>query len=221
MQFKFLLVVGTILMIIVMLCIRRYYSIVRWKIVIASVLLTLSGVICARFMFWLETSRWGGVSFFGAIFFTPLLMMLMALSLKIPIGAMLDMCAPAECVMLAQLKINCFYDGCCGGRVLYTTESATVYFPSQIVEMVNALCLLVILLMCIKKRNYQNEVFPLYMILYGITRFILNLFRDTEPFVFGLPAGNFWSLISIAIGLVCIYTLRKQKNKLINDSNDN
>ena len=191
-------------MLIVMLYLRKYYRLAYWKIVITAVLLTVSGTIGTMLLFWIESGNWGGTSFYGAIFFVPVIMTVVAIILKIPAGAMLDLCAPAECIMLALMKLRCLYWGCCAGRVMFTLQDVPIRFPSQIVELVTIVCVMMALLQFIKKSRYIDQIYAWYLILYGATRFVLNLLRDTKPFVWILPAGNFWSLISITIGILVL-----------------
>lgn len=212
-DFVISLVVGTIAMAAVMLLPRRWWAgLPMWKTLLSAAVLTVLGVLGAKLMFLIESGFWAGTSFYGAMFFPPLFMVLLALLLRVPPLTLLDLCAPAECVMLALLKVLCLKNGCCGGRLLFTTASGgEIYFPSQIIELLNALVLMVMLLWLIRKGTWQGRIYPIYMLLYGITRFILNLLRDTKPFLLGLPAGNFWSLVAIVIALIWLRLAHPQK----------
>lgn len=212
-DFVISLVVGTIAMAAVMLLPRRWQAgLPVWKTLLSAAVLTVLGVLGAKLMFLIENGFWAGTSFYGAVFFPPLMMVLLALLLRVPPLTLLDLCAPAECVMLALLKMLCLKNGCCGGRLLLTTASGSeIYFPSQIVELLTALVLMVVLLRFIRKGTWQGRIYPIYMLLYGIARFILNLLRDTKPFLLGLPAGNFWSLVAIVIALIWLRLAHPQK----------
>ncbi len=205
--------VGAIAMMAVMLFPRLWQVwLPIWKTLLSAAVLTVLGVLGAKIMFLLESGFWAGASFYGAVFFPPLFMVLLALLLHVPPLDLLDLCAPAECVMLAILKIQCAVNGCCGGILLTTTaDGVYIRFPSQIVELLNALALMIVLLHFIHKGVWRGRIYPMYMLLYGITRFVFNLLRDTTPFLLGLPAGNFWSLISIMIALIWIYFAEHKK----------
>lgn len=206
--------IGTIAMLIVMLYLRKYYKIKLWKTIVSSVLLTFAGLFGAKLMFVVESGKWGGISFFGALFLTPLIMALVAIILRVPIGTMLDICAPAECIMLALLKVHCKISGCCSGRYLMTNKAGKeIYFPSQIVELIAILLVMIVLIMLIRNGKYCDKIYLWYMILYGVTRFILNCFRKTTPFILGLPAGHFWSIICVVIGAMIYFTIVKINNK--------
>lgn len=208
------LAIGTIAMLFVMILVRRHYVISDWKTVIASVLLTITGLLGATIMARIESGHWGGVSLYGAIFLAPIVMSFIALILRIKPLELLDMCAPAECVMLALLKIKCFIDGCCHGRLLCVLDDGTaIRFPSQIVEAGCNFMLMLILIVLIYKKKSPGKIYFYYMIIYGVLRFILNWFRDVKPFMLGLPAGNFWSLVSIIIGVLMVVILCRQEKK--------
>ena len=119
--------------------------------------------------------------------------------------------------MLVIMKIQCLMAGCCQGVVLYTTEGGTdVRFPSPIAEMINALILCIILLCFAKKLSNRGFIYPMYLIMYGGTRFILNIGREefflTDKF---LPMGSIWSIVAVILGIIWILALKKSRNKFL------
>ena len=195
------LLTGAAAMLAVMLAARKRYGVSALRCLAFSALLTVCGVAGAKVMFAIETGgASGGVSFFGAVFFPPAVMALAALIARTPVRTVLDLCAPAECVMLALLKVRCVIDGCCYGRLLYATQTVAIRFPSQIVELLASLVILAVLFRLMGREKWRGKLYPCYLLIYGGTRFVLNTLRDTEPFVWLLPAGHFWSLIAMAIG---------------------
>ena len=190
---------GTIGMLILMLLRRKAFPQIRiWKFPIISILLTLAGVSGAMLMFYIESGKFGGTSFFGAILFIPLLL-LPALLLRIRYSTLMDLCAPAECLMLAFMKVDCLVSDCCIGKYLPALE---IQFPSQIVEMLTILVIMLILLQQERSGNNKGKLYGYYLIFYGVTRFVLNWFRyGLTPFVWILPAGNFWSIVAVIAGI--------------------
>ena len=211
-KFLIFISIGTLSMIMPMLIMSAWYNIRKYKVLITTVMLTVCGVIGTYAWFWVETGRLGGRSFFGAVFIVPILFILVSKLLKIPYGDIMDLCAPAECVMLVLMKILCVIEGCCEGRVLFVSSNgAEVVFPSQIAELINALILSVILILLSKNEKRRGTIYVWYLLLYGITRFILNWFRaENDPFALGLTAGCFWSLCSI-VAAVSIFIFIKRK----------
>ena len=107
-SFGAFLVIGTVMMFITLRFAAKAYDInPLWKILITAVALLGTGVLGAFSMFWIESGRWGGRSFYGAVFLVPVLMFPVSKVLKIRYGDMMDICAPAGCIMSAILKVKC------------------------------------------------------------------------------------------------------------------
>jgi prolipoprotein diacylglyceryltransferase len=213
-KLAFYLAIGTIAM-FVPICIQSlWYKISLWKSAVIAVLLTVTGTVGTYIMFFVENQWWGGTSFFGAIFFVPIPFVLFSILLKVPYNNILDLCAPAECIMLAIMKVQCLVSGCCRGRFICSTSQGTdIYFPSQLMELINAFILVVLLMFIASKSKNKGTIYPKYLLLYGISRFILNFFRQefvtTEMFV---PFGTIWSIVAIIVGIVWLTVLKKYKN---------
>lgn len=190
-----------------------WYKIKLWKSVPIAVTLTVSGTIGTYLWFFIENHWIGGTSFYGAVFVVPIIFLLATKVFCIPYGELIDLCAPAECVMLAIMKVQCLVSGCCSGRELYVNaEGIPVYFPSQMAELVNALIICAVLMIMAYRKMSQGSVYPLYMLIYGITRFVLNTFRAHQAdFLFGMPPGHVWSLLSIVIGIIWLGVNQKKK----------
>jgi phosphatidylglycerol:prolipoprotein diacylglycerol transferase len=113
--------------------------------------------------------------------------------------------------MLAFMKIDCLVSNCCIGKHL---PSIGIQFPSQIVEMITILIGMLLLLQFERKGKFRGNLYACYLIFYGVTRFILNWFRyGVEPFALGLPAGNFWSIIAIILGIAWFIVMKNLNNR--------
>ena len=205
--------IGTIFMFIPILVQSISYKIKIWKSVIVAILLAITGTVSTYLMFLIENRFFGGISFYGAVFFVPLFFIPIALILKENYFLLTDLCAPAECAMLVIMKIQCLMAGCCRGVILYTNAEGTeVRFPSPIAEMINAIILCIALLILARKISNRGIIYPLYLILYGVSRFILNIGREeffiTEKF---LPMGSIWSIVAVIVGIIWIFVFKKHK----------
>lgn len=205
------LALGTCAMLIPMLPMSRQYRIASWKTLLSAVLLTITGTIGTYIWFIVENGYFAGRSFYGAVFLVPPVFFLLAKLLRVNSGELIDLCAPAECVMLTIMKYQCMRDGCCGGKVLCTTaQGMEVIFPSQIAEAAAALLIGVILLVMARNPKNRGTLFPWYMVIYGVSRFILNLFRAEDAvFLLGMTAGNVWSILSVILGLTWLILHKK------------
>lgn len=213
MRLIFVLIIGTLCMLGTMIFCNKWYNFSKKELILIAPILTATGFVSVKIMFYVENGKWDGLSFFGAVLLIPLWFLLISYVIKLPYAELVDICAPSICIMLALMKIECVISGCCRGKVLYETTMGKVRFPSQIVELVNALVIMVILIRVMNIGKQKGEIYAWFMILYGITRFIWNLFRETKGFIGLLPAGNFWAIISVFIGIFYIFMERKRKYK--------
>lgn len=202
----------------------RWYREKLWKSIFISLSIIITGLIGSRLWFFMENAEWGGLSFFGAVYFAPITFLLVARILRMPYVYSLDYCAVAGCLALGILKVDCLISGCCRGIVLYQKENGdAVRFPSQIIEFVVALILVVVLLFLSRKENNRGKIYPLTLVLYGLTRFVLNLFRDdwdrTKELGLLIPLGNIWALIAIIVGVLWLWCPWQKIDKTKKSSN--
>lgn len=210
MSFYAFLFMGMAAMVICMAYTGKCYGIPVYKSILAAVLLTAIGYCGATLMFYIESQGWTGRSLYGAIFLAPILMFPVSIMLKTPYKNLIDLCAPAECIMLMVLKVKCMLDGCCGGRT-FQFGNVSFVFPSQITEAVVFLVIGFVLFRIVLSKSQIGKVYPIFMVVYGTARFFLNLLRTTTPWIFGIAAGNVWSLVSVGVGLIVLLTLNKEK----------
>ena len=187
---------------------KQFPQVAIWKMVLLTLWLTITGVLGTMILAYIELGEFGGTSFYGAVFLVPILI-LPAMLMRITYKDILNLCAPAECAMLLVMRFDCLDKGCCFGRYLPALE---FQFPSQIAEMVVAITVMITLIQ-MHRKDRKVQLYPWYMILYGVCRFILQGFRygGTDPWMLGLSQGHFWSLIAVAIGTVWLLLCRSRK----------
>ena len=187
---------------------KQFPQVAIWKMVLLTLWLTITGVLGTMILAYIELGEFGGTSFYGAVFLVPILI-LPAMLMRITYKDILNLCAPAECAMLLVMRFDCLDKGCCFGRYLPALE---FQFPSQIAEMVVAITIMITLIQ-MHRKDRKVQLYPWYMILYGVCRFILQGFRygGTDPWVLGLSQGHFWSLIAVMIGTVWLLLSRARK----------
>ena len=197
---------------------RRKYGVSIPKIVVIVLTVAVSGVVGAMLMSFVENGRFGGISFYGSIFLVPLTFVLLAKPLKMPLGQLEDFAMASACLALVPVKAGCLLSGCCVGMVL-AREGDTVIarFPSPLAEMALGVAIFIFLLWAERSEKSRGLICPLFLFTYGLGRFILNFFRARLPaFVWFIPAGHFWSLISMAVGAALFfYVLRKRKREAV------
>ncbi len=208
------------LSIIIVLCVnflrKSRYEFSGSQIVLISLLEIFFGVLGTMLLYYIENGEWGGTSFFGAVLFLPLSFVPVSIFVTFSYQRCMDYIAPSGLAMFIINKLNCYIAGCCEGKNIgFSFDGKPIYFPSQITEMVSTAFIILLLLILEKRRNYQGIIYPLGMVIYGIVRFILNIFREewitTNMF---MPFGNIWALVTIILGgswLVFNHTKKKKK----------
>lgn len=68
-----------------------------------------------------------------------------------------------------------------------------------------------ILVFMIRFRRECGRIYTWLLILYGGTRFVLNYFRETTPFILNIPSGHVWSLVSVVVGFILLFALKEKK----------
>ena len=187
---------------------KQFPQVALWKMIVLTVWLTITGVLGTMILAYIESGKFGGTSFYGAVLMVPVLIM-PAMLMKITHKDILNLCAPAECAMLLIMRFDCLDKGCCFGKYL---PNLGFQFPSQITEMIVALAVMIILVR-MHRKNSQIQLYPWYMIMYGILRFCIQGLRygGTNPWILGLSAGHFWSLVSITIGVIWLLLSKERK----------
>ena len=161
-----------------------------------------------------EVLRSGGVFYGGLICATTVAVVYMHRN-ALPGWRIADMGAPSIALGEAIGRWGCFAAGCCYGKeshgpfaVTFTdpfahdavgTPLGVPLHPTQIYLSLNALVIFVILQWAYRRKTFDGEVFWLYVLLYAVTRGILEIWRG--DFVRGFVVPGVLST-SQAIGLV-------------------
>ena len=133
---------------------------------------------------------------------------------KLPILEFLDMLAPI--IPLGQVfgRLGCYLAGCCYGTPSNlpwaTIFPNTIYpphvrvHPTQLYEMIISL-MIFILLQRLKNKNLKGGVLiGLFLVLAGTGRFFIEFYRINPRIFAQLSAPQFFSLLTILIGLFFI-----------------
>jgi phosphatidylglycerol---prolipoprotein diacylglyceryl transferase len=178
-----------------------------------------------------EVLRSGGVFYGGLIAATAIGVWYMKKN-HLPAWRIADMGAPSIALGEAIGRWGCFAAGCCYGRptdgpfgVTFTdpfaneavgTPLGVPLHPTQIYLSLNAFLIFLILQWAYRRKTYDGEVFWLYVLLYAITRGILEIWRGDLVRGFVIPGvlstSQFIGLLAagLAAGML-FYLSRRQK----------
>ena len=147
--------------------------------------------------------------------------------------ALLDVLGPAMALAHAFGRVSCFMQGCCFGRPAPSwfplavrfpegSPAASLYFstnskgslpvyPVQLFESAGNLLICVLLLLLLRKRKYAGTVGGVYLILYGVMRFLLEFMRgDHKDSILGLTPSQFIAVALAIPGGVIVYLLARK-----------
>lgn len=131
----------------------------------------------------------------------------------------LDLIVPAIALAQGFGRIGCFETGCCYGREtnsalgiifqksLYAPNGVSL-IPTQIFSSVGDFVIAGILLYYSSKYKRKGQVTALYLILYSIGRFIIEIFRGDQRGNIGILSTS--QLICIFMLLIGIYVYKKK-----------
>lgn len=206
---------------------RAPWATIPFWVILETILLSaaqqpLAGIFNTKLGEWLNT----GANYYGFLFGAPLLVALFCLVLKIDFLAQYDLITPAYPLALIVTKISCYVTGCCRGFAwehgIYNPVSGLTEFPAQLLESVMALVLFLVLII-FKKKMKKGTVFPIYLMLYSVTRFFTEYTR-CEPRIFkGLKMYQILCIVGVLVGvleyfLVCRYGARVRKKEQLTES---
>jgi phosphatidylglycerol:prolipoprotein diacylglycerol transferase len=150
----------------------------------------------------IEVLRSGGV-FYGGLICATVVGIWYLRKHRLPAWQVADMGAPSIALGEAIGRWGCFAAGCCYGkpsdgpfRVTFTDPFAheavgtplnVPLHPTQIYLSLNSLLIFVVLQWAYKRRTFDGEVFWLYVLLYSITRGIIEIWRGDLVRGFVMP----------------------------------
>ena len=155
---------------------------------------------------------------------------------KLSVGEIADVLAPCTALGFAIGKVGCFFNGCCFGKeshlpwamrfppgsIAHYVMGNTPIHPTQLYAITCYLLIFIILVKSEKNKEFHGFLFALFLILYGIFRFINEMFRYYEGSEAGMKLLHFpgfditfsqiVSLIMLAAGLITIIIGNRRAN---------
>lgn len=201
----------------------RKMNMPQWKAV-PLVLVSASG--CYMFMLLLNWAQSGFREFGGqnnstVFVYYPLIYWLPAKILKVNFKKLSILLAVGAPLIQAIGHIGCIFTGCCSGYPaswgIYNEAkniNGVYLFPNQLLESLVAFAITFFFMWKDRKSGYAPTYkhYPMMLIMFGSTRFLLEFLRDERKLLFGLSSVNFHMLFAIAVGIVWLVVLnRKEK----------
>jgi phosphatidylglycerol:prolipoprotein diacylglycerol transferase len=171
--------------------------------------------------------RSGGVFYGGLIAAVAVAMWYMRRH-KLPVWTVSDAFAPGIALGHVIGRMGCFFAGCCFGKptdvpwaVTFTSEYArqnvgtplnVPLHPTQLYEAGAELAILGVLLALERRgRNFPGRTFWSYLLFYGITRFVIELYRgDPRGMVGALSTSQFVSVLLVPLSIIMLIVLARR-----------
>ena len=184
----------------------------KWyAVLIIAVLHTMIGVVCVKLFAAFEgligPGEAGNLSLYGGVFFMPVFYFIGALIFKRDVKTVFDIFSFPLIFTLFCSRFNCLIVGCCQGIVIPGTE---MRYPTREAEILFYIILLHILGTKIFKKRFDGKVYPIYMLSYGIFRFIVEFFRESQHSFGVFHISHIWSALAACIGVTFLIILSKK-----------
>ena len=195
----------------------KHFGVSPLRAVLLVLIVYPSVVLWMFIQYWIETGVFGGNNIVRAFVYMPIFAIPAARLLKLSWKQSCDLLAPATCVVHSVSHWGCIFGGCCHGYPsswgLYNPDLGYVCFPSQPLEALTALAIVLFLLWREKKNNHQVDglSMPIMLMLFGSTRFIWEFFRDNDKLWMNISSLAFHALFMSIVGLI-MYIIIKKKN---------
>jgi len=166
----------------------------------------------------------GGLDFFGGFIFALLTVLGGIIYYRLPLWKVADIAGISLLLAHSVGRLSCWLAGCCYGKptdlpigVVFPPQSVAPsgipLYPTQLMEATgNFIGFLILFFLYRRGKPFDGAIFSLYLIWYGIERFLLEFIRGVTPPIGGL--GLTWNQV-VAGGMVLlgglIFLLGKRK----------
>src|SRR5712691_1890172 len=174
----------------------------------------------------LTLARSGGV-FYGGLILAVVVALWYIRRVGLPLWTTCDVFAPGIALGHVVGRFGCFFAGCCYGKpttkpwgITFTdpfaqsnvgTPLGVPLHPTQLYEAGAELLILIVLLVTERKgKPFAGRTFWLYMLLYAVSRFIIEFYRGDERGTVGIfSTSQFISIILAPLAIAMLVYLRR------------
>lgn len=186
----------------------------RWpSVLLLSVLHTVLGVLSVKVFALFETGNFSNMSLFGGVFFMPLFYWGVAKLAKQKAADVFDVFTICLVFTLMCARLNCIISGCCLGAHIPIEGLTHLRFPTRELELLFYVILLSRLWRKVMTGSARGMIYPIYMISYGIFRFVTETLRVSDRTDSILHVSHLWALLSLGIGISIYGELQKKEKK--------
>jgi phosphatidylglycerol:prolipoprotein diacylglycerol transferase len=167
----------------------------------------------------------GGLVFYGGFVGAVLTAVWYIRRHGLPFLKTLDIMGPSIAFGQFVGRIGCFFAGCCYGKACDLPWAVTFIHPeslapkgvplhpAQVYSSLNGLLIFLVLVGLKRIKRFEGQIFWTYVLLYGVTRFVLEYFRDDERgmVIQGMfSTSQLFGLIMVGIAIAIMIILRRR-----------
>lgn len=162
----------------------------------------------------------GGLVFYGGFIGGLLAVVWYCRKYKLPLGDTTALITPAVPLFHVFGRIGCFMAGCCWGTevewgvVFHQSVGApngVPLLPLQLIEAGANLIIFVVLALLLRRMRRRFLLLPLYVLLYGALRFVLEFFRGDKIRGVALLSTSQWISLALIAAVVILYFVKWRK----------
>jgi phosphatidylglycerol---prolipoprotein diacylglyceryl transferase len=162
----------------------------------------------------------GGLVFYGGFIVAAVVAIVYLKKRRLPLWQTADVLAPGLAAGHVLGRVGCFFAGCCYGKAcdlpwavtfshpLSLAPLGTPLHPSQLYEVLNNLVVFSVLWLFRRRKTFDGQVFWIYLLMYGITRAVLEIFRGDPRGVFLNGQLSVSQIIGIGLAAMAMVMLK-------------
>lgn len=170
----------------------------------------------------------GGLVFYGGLVLAVIVAFWYMKWHRLPIWKVADLISPLIALGLFFGRIGCFLAGCCYGKetslpwgVVFKNPDSLARLnvplhPTQLYDAANGLAIFFFLNWMERRKTFDGQIFWLFLFLYSITRFFIEIFRgDPRGFLFGdfLSTSQGVGILLAILSIFVLFYIKKQSRR--------
>jgi phosphatidylglycerol---prolipoprotein diacylglyceryl transferase len=137
---------------------------------------------------------------------------------RMDVGRYMDALVPSLCLGIVLTRIGCFFNGCCYGIASNLPWAVNVgdfpRHPTQLYHSLSGLILFMVIWHLRKRERYAGNLFPVFLVLYGPIRFLIEFLRDSRRYLLDLTAAQLFILPLILMGMYFLFKPKSMGTRL-------
>jgi len=215
------MIAGVLAAVIYIILTAKHYTISIMRAMLALAIVAVPSFAFIYLGSWVESgfTSWGGRNIIYAVIPFFLMIWPAARLLKLDGWALSELFAPCLCIVLGISHFGCMFAGCCHGyrweKGIYNHSLDYNTFPIQPVEALVALAIAAFIIVRQIRSHYtvKGDSYPLMMVIFGISYFLLQFARDNTKLFLGLSFLALYLVLIVVTGLSIVFSISAREKE--------